>query len=624
MPNPKLLIITLLLFSGRMLGQGNTIHPESSDTASAAAILDFLKNPGTASPDSLLLLVRQGARKAKGHHGLTGRLKEEEAFILYQQDDLKGGLEALGLAENFYLKASDSLAWASNQVNQGLMYAYLGQEDQALVHYLEAATYFDRINRPNARLFNNLAILYRKRNDYEQAIRLYKRSLAMKTLIHDTLGQAATHQNLGLLFSHQAQLDSALFHLRQARAFYQHLNHPQGTLEATTALGGIFLNTAHWEEAKTAYREALDMLKLTPQSNEKQNIYYGLGKIAQQDENWEEAIAYLSTALEIARKASRKEDIQILLAELAGCHFAFGQSREAYLFLMESMTRKDSLTEERRQALAEEMEARFEVQQAEALQKEQATHFAQKERQGKLILGLTFSLLAGAIAAGVWFVRANRLLQNQQQLLSNALSEKDAVMQEMHHRVKNNLQFLSSLLSLQAREPEAEAAREVLLQSRSRVLSMALVHQHLYEDSGLTAIRMDTYLRKIVNEVMGSLRPPGQEIDLQLELDPLVLDVDQAVPVALVTHEAVVNACKYAFPNKNNGSLQISLRASDGEALLDISDSGSGPDNNAREGFGQRLMHMLAERLLGTLQISRQPGVRVRLAFPISPPAYET
>ncbi|RMG65960.1 MAG: tetratricopeptide repeat protein [Bacteroidetes bacterium] len=623
--NPYRLLAGFLpiLFPLSVSGQVDSLLALPADSLRAKAILTYLQTSPDLGPDRLLLLAREaydGARRQQ-HHILMGRLSDEEAFIHYGQGELTQALELLGQGGLHYLRAGDSLRWARNLINQGLLQTDLGADDQAVRCYQAAAAYLDRAGQPSSRLYNNLAIIYRKQEKYEQAISLYERSLALKAAEGDSAGLAATHLNLGLLFSHQGELDLAISQQQQALAIYAALDQSDGILEAQTALGGIYLNAGRFAEAGAAYAAAMAVVQPQSPPAEVQRIHYGLGRVALEQARWETAVRHLETALALARDQARKEDIQIILRHLAEARQGQGKMSEAFAALAEALARKDTLAEASRQALTEEMQARFEVQQAEERERQQALQFAQRERLGAFILALSATLLLGALAFMWLMSRKNRLLRQQRAQVEQALAEKEAIMQEMHHRIKNNLQFLSSLLSLQAREPAAAAAREVLLTSRSRVLSMALVHQHLYEEAGRTAIRMDAYLRKLTAEVLDSLHAPHQEIALKLELAPLLLDVDQAVPVALITHEALVNALKYAFPGQGAGELRVSLQARHGQASLLIADNGQGPQDT-REGFGQRLMQLLAERLRGTLRITHQPGLQIQLEFPFLAPPY--
>ncbi|GAB4407296.1 MAG: hypothetical protein OHK0039_09700 [Bacteroidia bacterium] len=588
---------------------------------SAEAICDYLRSRPDAPADSLLRLADRAASHEPVRPLLRGKIDREAALILFGADRHAEAIARIQAAGQHFLQVADSTRWAQALADQGLMHYYLGDDAAALACYQEAAACLDRQGQPSSSLFNNIAIIYRKQGDYAQAIALYHRSLALKRAAGDSAGVATSAKNLGLLYSYLPDTARAFAWLARAAVGYESLGMTAEVAAVQAARGATYLNFGQYEQAAVSYALAYRGWQDHPEAPDRHQAGYGLAQVAMARKQWPTAEAYLREALQQARAGGRREDIQVLLQDLAAVLKERQQYAAAYEALHEALLRKDSLTEERRQALAGEMQARFEVQQIGEQARQQALAYAQRERQGLWIIGL--SALALVVIGGfLWTIaRQNVLLRRQQRVITQALADKEAVMQEMHHRIKNNLQFLSSLLSLQARDADADGAREVLLSSRSRVLSMALVHQHLYEEAGRTAIRMDAYLRKLIDEVMDSLHQPEVQIDLELDLAPLHLDLDQAIPVALITHEALVNALKYAFADQTSGHLRVSLQAGVGQASLHIEDDGVGA-TSLREGFGQRLMHLLAERLRGTLVITRQPGMRIQVDFPFSNPPY--
>jgi len=618
----KYLFLTLCWLPLGVTAQLEHLHHLPADTTQARAIYNQLKSHPAMPFDTLIALAQRGYQAAKSQRAyvLMGQLSQEEAFGQHQAGDLKLGLQRLDRAGRHFLQASDSLRWAKNHINQGLMQYYLGAEDEALVHYQIAASYLDRIGRPSSRLYNNLAIIYRKQEKHERAIDLYRRSLALKAIEGDSLGLAATHQNLGLLYSYLGDQPQALSHQQQALVRYQQMGHGEGTLEVQAALGGIYLNGERLVEAQAAYEQAMTLLRDFPQSRAAVSVHYGLGRIALAQGRRSEAIEYLTQALYQARDQDRKQEIPVLLEHLAQAHYGQGQAEAAYLALAEALDRKDSLADEKRLALTEEMQARFEVQQAEAKQREEALRFSQRERLGWLVLGMAALLLMGAGGFLAVLARKNRQLQQQRRRVEQALAEREAIMREMHHRINNNLQFLSSLLRLQARDLGDAQAQEALLQSRSRVLSMALVHQALYQGEASRSIRMDTYLQRLSQEVIGSLTDPERAIHLDLQAEPLLLDLEQAIPVALIAHEAIVNALKYAFVDQSEGNLWVRLVQEPDAVRLEVADDGRGLHGPTREGgFGQRLIDLLAQQLKGQIQWRSAPGLSLQVRFPHSP-----
>ena len=133
------------------------------------------------------------------------------------------------------------------------------------------------------------------------------------------------------------------------------------------------------------------------------------------------------------------------------------------------------------------------------------------------------------------------------------------LLREIHRRVKNNLQVVSSLLRLQSRHVHDQQAHEALLEGRNRVNSMALIHQYLYREEDITKISADEYIEKLATTLYKSYNISDKQIKFKANIDPIKLDVDTAIPVGLILNELITNALKHAFPNKREGILEVSL-----------------------------------------------------------------
>jgi PAS domain S-box-containing protein len=200
------------------------------------------------------------------------------------------------------------------------------------------------------------------------------------------------------------------------------------------------------------------------------------------------------------------------------------------------------------------------------------------------------------------------------------LKEKEVLLKEIHHRVKNNLQIISSLLNLQLNVITNAETRELIRESQNRVRSMALIHEKLYQSDNLGQISLEEYLRSLTRDLFRSYGIGG--VNLKLEIDDIRLDVDTAVPCGLIVNELVSNALKYAFPAGREG--QIHLRCglvSKNQVALSVADNGVGlPDDmNLRTSstLGFQLVHMLVKQLRGTLDIVKNGGTTFMITFPL-------
>ena len=204
----------------------------------------------------------------------------------------------------------------------------------------------------------------------------------------------------------------------------------------------------------------------------------------------------------------------------------------------------------------------------------------------------------------------NEVLERQKQELSKGLSEKEFLLKEIHHRVKNNLQVISSLLKLQSDAITDTKAQRALEEGRNRVRSMAIIHQNLYKENNLSGINMNEYLSQLSRELLDSYKIMDNRISLDLQVEDIFLDVDTAVPIGLIINELVSNSFKHAFPGGKNGRITIQLANKSDILHLKVSDDGVGFDReNIRKGsFGHDLIEAFAERLQAEYQLDGNNG----------------
>jgi two-component sensor histidine kinase len=201
------------------------------------------------------------------------------------------------------------------------------------------------------------------------------------------------------------------------------------------------------------------------------------------------------------------------------------------------------------------------------------------------------------------------------------LLDKDMLLKEVHHRVKNNLQIVMSLLSTQLVYLENKEAVEAIEESQQRVQSIALIHQKLYRESTGSSIDLHSYLHDMVDDLDNSFNAAQRGINFQLSVQAINLDVDQAVPIGLILNEAITNAIKYAF-DAQGGKIFISIHQLEDQQLeLIVQDNGKGLpkdfDLAVSTTLGMEMMRGLGKQLRGKLQISNLNGVTLKLVFPV-------
>ncbi len=226
--------------------------------------------------------------------------------------------------------------------------------------------------------------------------------------------------------------------------------------------------------------------------------------------------------------------------------------------------------------------------------------------------------LAGeAYLAGIFRDITERRLAEEQ--LKSSLKEKDVLLREIHHRVKNNMQIISSLLRLESESNMDEKAAEMFKESQNRIMSMALIHEKLYQSKNLIKIDTRDYIEDMVNGLFQCYA--ANRIALDLDIDDVSLGIDSAISCGLIINELVTNSLKYAFPEGKEGEIKIALHAIDGNVIeLAISDNGIGIpeylDLQKTKSLGLQLVTMLAEnQLRGVVSLNREKGTRFRIKF---------
>jgi PAS domain S-box-containing protein len=204
--------------------------------------------------------------------------------------------------------------------------------------------------------------------------------------------------------------------------------------------------------------------------------------------------------------------------------------------------------------------------------------------------------------------------------LRTSLEEKDALLKEVHHRVKNNLQLISSLLNLQADRVADPAVAEGFAESRNRVRSMALVHENLYRAGNLARVPMAAHIRNLCAHLVRAYGVNCQRVDLVTEIEDVELDIDRAITAGLVVNELVSNALKHAFPGNREGQVRVELKSSgEHRYVLAVTDDGIGlsaeRDPDYSDTLGLQLVHDLTRQLNGTIAVQREFGTSFIIRF---------
>lgn len=212
------------------------------------------------------------------------------------------------------------------------------------------------------------------------------------------------------------------------------------------------------------------------------------------------------------------------------------------------------------------------------------------------------------------------LIQNQKAALEENLEEKTILLKEIHHRVKNNLQIITSLLDLQLGDINDEQAQEKFTETKKRVTTIALVHEKLYQSSNLSALNLKTYVQNLIKDISSAYETGEIKATKNINIQDLEVDIDKIVPIGIVINELITNAYKHSFIPNETGILDVKiLKEHDNKMSLEVKSSGDNIEleklNNSKS-LGMTLVKILTKQLNGELHITKNKGLIVTIKFP--------
>ena len=207
-------------------------------------------------------------------------------------------------------------------------------------------------------------------------------------------------------------------------------------------------------------------------------------------------------------------------------------------------------------------------------------------------------------------------IENQLQI---SLADKELLLRELHHRVKNNLMIISSLLNLQSTYIKDEESKKIFKESQNRARSMALIHERLYQSTDLKRIDFGDYIRTLANDLYHTYVMDPSLIKLNVDVDDIRLDIDTSIPLGLILNELVTNSLKHAFPHSSHGEISIIFHTQDNKYLLEVKDNGIGLNNDIdyknTDSLGLRLVTNLTDQIEGIIEFNNKSGTSFKIIF---------
>ncbi|WP_197494032.1 sensor histidine kinase [Lewinella sp. 4G2] len=562
----------------------------------------------------------------QGDDSRSGRYQYAEAYRAKSVQDWSVAFASAVASFDIHQSLGEGRLAARAGELAGLVASRMGKLEEAFKIQQRALVEAKRVNDDEytLSLLSELGNTHRRLNNFDKAETYSLQSLELIRKLGMIENEVIILSTLGIIAKKQNRLDGANDYYEQALARADDLPVEKRDINK----GNVYLNLAQLANSRNNREEAINYATkaihaFEPDEYFRQRAFMNLqlGTAHLKLKRYNEAEKYYRNAVAGARGVSN-----IIAGGEKGLLFVFRETEQldstVHYLEKAAATREAAIEKNRIESIAE-MEAKYQTKEQQAeierLAYEDGINRDKLSRQRNLIIGglLIMSVLSGFLYF-IWQQRQR--ISRQHQIIEVALNEKETLLKEIHHRVKNNLQMISSLLSLQSRFIDDPAALSAMEMGRQRVRSMAIIHQRLYlRDSLSPEIGVKDYLEQLVTELLGVLNVKGLALKLEMHLEDIKLDIDRMIPLGLIANELITNSLKYAFTGREDGLLSINLQKVGDDIVLQIADDGSGYDpaaTDTRNSFGSLLISTLSEQLAAELQIATTNGTTVTLRFP--------
>jgi two-component sensor histidine kinase len=513
---------------------------------------------------------------------------------------------------------------------KGILHSGLGEDEQALSEYFKAAGLCVR-HTNQSMIYNDIGRQYRMLENDSAALTYFQRSYEIGLRNGDSVRVAAAMNNLGSIYRSRKAFDRALVCYDRSYAIRRMSNDTGGMISTLINKAIVLDKLGQSEVAVTLMEAALPVAARRKMYVDEVTMKSNLGLYCLHQGQTDKAAKLLESGFVQAQQHKLFDlgkRIGLVLSEM---YAKKGDYKKAHEYYKQYSNFQNSLVKEKQVQNAQIFDVRFRMKENEQkikrLSEEQVTASLKVAMQQDKISRQRISLLlAGVILLLVVTLllvifRRNRLQQKLNVRLEELIKQKELLMSEIHHRVKNNLQLVASLLHLQAATNNSSGS-EALRKSEDRIHTLALLHEKLYQSESLSGISLRDYVQQLTNDLMLSLCNEQKQIKLVCDVDDVNCDVDQLVPCGLIINELVTNSIKHAFTPGYSGEIAVKANLEKGQIKLQVEDNGRGISTEQEKAFslGMRLVKGLVKQLKGSLIFLNHtgPGFAVEINFPLT------
>ncbi|AXY77495.1 sensor histidine kinase [Paraflavitalea soli] len=579
------------------------------------------------------------------------------------QDSLQKALPA-HVADTAKVNLQNKLAASYIQTNLDSMFS-MARQAKSLAAQLKYA-------RGIADATVQIAIANRNKGNYTTALEEFHQAISSYEQLKATIPQAGAHLHMAQVYKDMSgssltkeYLDKSILYSRQSYNLYQSVPDTAGMVNALNMLGilyrdiGKLKGTEHYyDTAWGAYDQALQLISVSGKGTEHAGkLYNNMSQVyLEYRKDYPKALEYLFKAVEYNKSRHNLASLSFNYGNISNAYVKMHNAGQALLYarkMQESaiqLNRPERLVNAYRQlhesfkaggkpdsalfyyVLADKMDdslnnvtktnqvvdlqTKYETAKKESqIQMLQLESNANNRRITFLVIGVI--VFAGLAACMIWLYRR---VKKQRQQIAIQSKNLEMMMKELHHRVKNNLQIVSSLLSLQTYKVQDEGAVSVLRESQQRVQAMSFIHQRLYKKEELTAVNMKEYLTDLAESLLSSYGFDRDGFDLQIKIDREMMDIDKALPIGLIINEMITNSLKYAYRDIQHPSLLIRVTEDSHHMIFVIKDNGIGINEEAWKqkgnSFGKQLIGALCKQMRAKQTLVINEGTEFTITIP--------
>ena len=545
-----------------------------------------------------------------------GRLQISEGAVLLRMEKLD---EAERVLKEAIQKVREEDQWLLF-TNLGYVYERRGNIAEATSYAIQTLRLGEKMKQPKAQAmaYSDLSNIYWKQNKYQQGLDIGLRSLDIFKMagIVD-LDYDFTLYVVGNNYLALNDHSKALNYYNQSLSIGERYGFYNNLSDVYISLTDLYTYLKDYPNAEKSGLNAIKYAQLLENNFMLMRSWLSVGKMQNQAGNYNKAEESIVKCIGIASDIfGDKFFLHQAYEQLATAYAGQKEYQKAFEAFSQHDKMEDAVfTEDADQRIAQ-LSAQFELEKKENTIALQQTQLKQ-QRNIQL-----FSVLAGILLISFLLSLYRTYLKNRKtnKILAKQNQEKEFLLKEIHHRVKNNLEVVSSLLSLQSGQTETKEIKEVMMANQNRVQSMSMIHQKLYQGENIGSIEMKDYFMNLGNYML-NIYNAQQRINIDYRMDVIEVDVDTAVPIGLIVNELLTNAFKYAFPDQRKGNIHICMSQKNNMLFLEVGDDGIGKKTTSGgtgSGFGSQLIELLTMQLDGKMIEKTVEGTLTVFEFQLS------